>query len=364
MAQRKAALLLVAPMTPFDEHRPRVAAIVPARNEEAVITDCLLSLAQQGEIQQIIVVNDHSDDATAARVAQLMPAHPQIKLLDARPLPSGWIGKNNAVWCGAQVADADWLLFTDADAVHEPDSVAQALDIAKQQDAALVSFSPEQVMKTWYERSLIPQVYCSLSRNFLFDAVNDPLQPVAAANGQFLFIRRDAYHSAGGHAAVAGDLLEDVAIARCVKSAGYRIWFGSGNGIVRVRMYRTFAAMWEGWRKNLYRLVGGTPMAVALETTRALLPPVLIILGALLFAWKSDQWDPASYVGLVACLFFLIQEAWKYRRNGFQARLVAYAPVGILLYVVVLWASYRAHRNGSLQWKGRAYPVGRPPASN
>ena len=124
-------------------------------------------------------------------------------------------------------------------------------------DAALVSFSPEQVTETWYEKSLIPFVYCRLARHFSFKDVNDPKKRAAAANGQFLMIRRDVYDAIGGHEAIAGEVLEDVALAKNAKSAGYPIWFGSGKGLVKARMYRSFAAMREGWKKNLYLLMGG-----------------------------------------------------------------------------------------------------------
>src|SRR5271165_3333951 len=105
----------------------RVSAIVPARNEEAVIGACVESLAQQPEIVEILVVNDQSTDRTAEIVRGLILKCPQVRLLETTGLPPGWIGKNNAVWLGAQQAKGDWLLFTDADAMHEKDSVAKAL---------------------------------------------------------------------------------------------------------------------------------------------------------------------------------------------------------------------------------------------
>src|SRR6266704_210075 len=114
-------------------------------------------------------------------------------------------------------------------------------------------------------RKRLSLIYLRLAKFFSYDHVNDPKSRVAAANGQFLMIRRDVYDAIGGHAGVAGEVLEDVAIALRVKAAGHRIWFGSGKGIVRVRMYRSFDAMWQGWKKNLYRLIGGTPWAVFRE---------------------------------------------------------------------------------------------------
>lgn len=134
---------------------PRVSAIVPARDEEGVIAACVESLAQQAEIAEILVVNDQSSDRTAEFVRGLTSKFSQVRLLETAGPPPGWVGKNNAVWLGAQHATGDWLLFTDADAVHEKDSVTQALKLADPSHAALISFSPEQIMDTWYELSLI-----------------------------------------------------------------------------------------------------------------------------------------------------------------------------------------------------------------
>ena len=222
-----------------------ITAIVPARDEEAVIAGCIESLAAQPEIAEIIAVNDQSSDRTAEILLQLAEKFPQLRVIDAASPPAGWVGKNNAVWHGAQHATGEWLLFTDADAVLQSGAAAKALAIGAENNAALVSFSPEQILGSWYEKALIPFVYLRLAQKFSFDQVNDSKSKVAAANGQFLMIRRDAYDSVGGHAAVHDHVLEDVALARKVKESGAAIWFGYGEGLVRVRMYRSFAAMWK-----------------------------------------------------------------------------------------------------------------------
>jgi len=350
-------------MTPPAPNPPAISAIVPARNEEAVIAACVESLAQQEEITEILVVNDQSTDRTAEIVRALAEKHPRLRLLESRELPAGWLGKNHAVGLGAHEAKGDWFLFTDADAVHENDSAAKALDIARNHDAALISFSPEQVMETWYEKALIPYVYCRLEKRFSFEQVNDPQKTVAAANGQFLMIRRDAYEAVGGHASIAGKVLEDVALAKRVKSAGHRIWFGSGKGIVRVRMYRSFGAMWEGWKKNLYQLMGGSPDAIAREMVAALVPVLAVIVVTSTF-WGFTE----SVIGALAAFaagilaIFVVYEG-ELKRNQFATALIWYGIPGRLLYAGVLGASYRSHVKGKLKWKGREYPVGTPGAS-
>lgn len=341
----------------------QVSAIVPARNEEAVIAACITSLAAQPEITEILVVNDQSKDRTAEIVRQLMQTHPQLRLLETKELPPGWVGKNNAVWLGAREARGEWLLFTDADAVHERSSAAEALATAARENAMMVSFSPEQVMEKWYEKSLIPYVYCRLAHRFSYSDVNDPGKSTAAANGQFLLIRKEVYEAVGGHASIADEVLEDVALAKRVKEAGYRLWFGSGKGFVSVRMYRSFRSMWQGWRKNLYPLMGGTPEAAGREFVRSFVP-VYAALIAGITAWGFMQSVPTA-IGVFAAslVVILIIDDGELKKNQFRTRLVWYSILGRLLYAGVLLASYRSYRRGRLAWKGREYPVGTHRAS-
>jgi cellulose synthase/poly-beta-1,6-N-acetylglucosamine synthase-like glycosyltransferase len=340
-----------------------VSAIVPARDEEAVIAGCVRSLAAQAEILEILVVDDQSSDRTSEIVRALSAENSKVRLLEAGALPAGWVGKNNAVWIGARGSHGEWLLFTDADAVHESDSAARALEIARRQEAAMVSFSPEQMMETWYEKATIPYVYLRLGSRFRFAEVNDPDSNAAAANGQFILIRRDVYDEVGGHASVAANVLEDVALATRVKQAGHCIWFGSGKGIVRVRMYRTFAAMWEGWKKNLYALMDGTPQAVKSESARALLPLFLSLLAALI-VWLASGSVLWAFGVLVAGLAGLLSAyGMELQRNGFSPGLLIFGIPGRILFAAILWASYRSHRQGRLEWKGRAYPADTPGAS-
>lgn len=331
-----------------------VTAIVPARNEEAVIAACLESLAGQPEIGQILVVNDQSSDATGEIVRGWMKEVASLRLLETNNLPDGWVGKNHALWVGVQQATSPWLLFTDADAKHAPNSVTGALQIAHEQQAALVSFSPEQVTRNWYEKALIPFIYLRLAKKFSYDQVNDPKSPIAAANGQFLLIRRDVYDFIGGHRGVAGEVLEDVAIALRVKQAGHRIWFGSGKELVRTRMYSSFGAMWEGWKKNLYRLMGGTPWVVIreVESTLPWIPFLLILLGL--------KFPFLFFIGVL----FLIARQTIYgldlARNHYPFSLIFYYIPAALLYAGALWASYRSYRKGRIVWKGREYSMEDP----
>lgn len=333
---------------------PAISAIVPARNEEAVIAACVESLSAQPEIAEILVVNDQSTDKTAELVRRLVPKIPNLRLLESQEVPSGWVGKNQAVFLGAKEAKSPWLLFTDADAELQPGAAARALQIAMEKNAALISFSPEQVVETWYEKSLIPFVYTRLAKHFSYGAVNNPASPAAAANGQFLMIQRAAYDSIGGHSAVASEVLEDVALAKRAKAAGVRLWFAPGQGIVRARMYRSFRAMWQGWKKNLYLLVGGSPVAVfdELESVIPWMPLLIILIGTKI-----------PFLTFIGVCFLLIREfmyGTELTRNQFPSKFIIYYVPAVALYAGVLWASYRGYQKGKVEWKGREVPVTLP----
>jgi len=334
-----------------------ISAIVPARNEEAVIAACVESLAAQPEIAEIIVVNDQSSDRTQEILQELAQRIPTLRVVEAAVPPPGWVGKNHACWIGAQQAEGEWLLFTDADAVLSEGAAGKALALAAQHQASLVSFSPEQVLDNWYEKALIPFVYVRLAQKFSFDRVNDPKSDAAAANGQFLMVRRDTYQVTGGHAALHGEVLEDVAFAQRVKGNGGRIWFGYSDGAVRARMYRSFSAMWEGWKKNLFVLMGGTTGSVFSEF-ESTFPWMIIVV--LLIGIKMPI---ALFAGVVLLLLRQLSYGLALTRNQFPFKFIVYYLPAVFLYAGALWASHESYAKGKVSWKGREYPVGWPGAS-
>ncbi len=232
--------------------QPQVSIIIPARNEEASLGSCLESLvAQTGIPFEIIVVDDHSTDRTREIAQSFSGLRSAVRVIEAGPLPAGWTGKNNAVAAGAREARGEWLLFTDADTVHLPGSLAAALSEARENQADLLSYSPEQIAVTFWEMAVLPVVFAELARQYPPSKVSDPNSPEAAANGQYILIRREAYDAVGGHAAIAFEILEDVALARAVKASGRKIRFRYAATRVRTRMYRNFRQLREGWTKNL-----------------------------------------------------------------------------------------------------------------
>ena len=326
-----------------------ISAIVPARNEELNIVAAVRSLAAQPEIGEIIVVNDDSADGTAALLASLGTEVARLRVIEARELPAGWVGKCHAAWLGAAQARGDWLLFTDADVIHLAGSAALALADAERTGAAVVSYSPDQELRTWGERALIPFIFTRLASRFSYQAVSDPRTPVAAANGQYLIIRRDAYNAVGGHATVRGQVLEDVALAQLFKKSGWRLQFARGTGIARTRMYRSFAEMWDGWTKNLFPLLGGSIRSVISELLFAVPWLPLILLCAGVFDRKL------ALFGIMLLVLWHARYGQQLRRYRYPLTSILYFVPAALLYAVVVCRSAAAYRSGAVRWRGRVY---------
>jgi glycosyltransferase involved in cell wall biosynthesis len=335
-----------------------VSAIIPARNEEASIARAVESVARQLEIGEVIVVNDQSTDRTGEILAELAARIPKLKVLEAGALPAGWVGKNYAVSIGAAAAQGDWLLFTDADTYHYPGATRRAVNDAVEHDAVLVSYSPEQEMDTWWERALIPFVYCRLAAKYSYARVNDPRHPDAAANGQFLLVLRDAYESVGGHAAVAGEILEDLALARLAKRCGYGIYFTAPMGVVRTRMYRSFGAMWQGWTKNLYPLACGNLQSIIFEFLEAMPVAEMGALIAVLLHFTGVRTSLlAPLLGVLVGMLIAKHVAYAAAlyRNFYPIRYIQYSMLGSALYSAALAASWWKNTRGKVVWKGREY---------
>jgi len=331
-------------LEPLPLTTPQLSVIIPARNEETSLGTCLESLISQSGVDfEIIVVNDHSTD----RTREIAESFNKVRVIDATSLPEGWTGKNNAVAMGAREALGQWLLFTDADTIHTPGSLARALKEAKDNNADVLSYSPEQIAVTFWEMAILPVVFAELARHFPPSKVSDPNSPEAAANGQFILIRRDVYHAIGGHVSVASEILEDVALARRVKAAGYRLRFRYSES-VRTRMYHSFSQLREGWTKNL-ALLFPKPGWLAAECLGLWAVPWAIAISWAVLPWGLWWWGPV----FVSSFLFL---TGRLKRANFDSVMTFLGALfGMPMFAYLLLRSKRAHAKGTVGWKGRTY---------
>jgi glycosyltransferase involved in cell wall biosynthesis len=336
-----------------------VSIIVPARNEEASLAACLRSLAAQtGVAFEVIVV----DDGSADRTREIAQSFAGVRVISPEPLressrEKNWTGKNNAVIAGAKAACGDWLLFTDADTVHQPGSLGRAINEAKKESADLLSYSPEQVVITFSERAVMPVIFAELAAQYPLRKMRKQSSAVVAANGQYILLRRSAYESVGGHVAVATEILEDVALARLFRDAGYRVYFRYGGDSVRTRMYRNWTQLREGWTKNL-ALLFPHPERLASQS-------LFLWFGAwcTMYVAVSGTINQHFVWITFAAVWFLVYRRIHAAHFSTINSLIAIA-FGLPLFAYLLLRSKNAHANGQVSWKGRTYEVGPPSAGS
>jgi Glycosyl transferase family 2 len=326
-----------------------VDVIVPARDEEDTIGRCLQSLVtQQGIAFQITVVNDGSSD----RTGEIARSFAGVRVIQAEEPAAGISGKSNALILGARHATAPWLLFTDADTEHFPGSLAAAVAEAEERGVDLLSYSPEQEAVTWSERVLMPVVFAELARTYPPRRVSDPADLIAAANGQYILVRRQVYEGLGGHKAVASNILEDVALAALFKVSGKRILFRQGAGLVRARMYRSFPSLLEGWTKNLALLFPNARWLALQRASEFALIAGLAVGGAVAMA-QGSRWSGLAALLISALLYSVF--LWRVRHAHFPWMSNLLSFFGLPLFAGLLLRSWRLSRTGGVRWKGRTY---------
>ena len=327
-----------------------VSVVVPARDEAGRVGGCVAALlGQDAAVAEVVVVDDGSTDATAAEAAAA-----GARVVVAPPPGPGVAGKAAACAHGAATAGAGrWLAFVDADVTLAPEALSRLLAACLAAGAVAASPLARQATRTWWEELLLPDLGLQVAERLDLDAVADPASPDTFLSGQCLLVRRDAYDGVGGFAAVAGSLVEDLALAAALKAAGGRLELRLAPGLAAVRMYGRFGDLWEGLAKNLAEVWGAGAGDLARQAARALagVAPWL--------ALAASPGPPARRVALAGGLLQLTVRAGGRLVAGADPRLALAYPAADLVLLAVYADSVRRRRTGApLTWKGRAYPAG------
>lgn len=329
---------------------PSVSVLVPARDEADNLRRTLpLLLAGDYPRVEVLLLDDRSVDGTAD-VAEAFGGGggAPLRVLRGTDPPPGWVGKN---WACQQLADAatgDVLVFCDADVEAAPAAVRRTVAALQAHDAGAMTAIPRQRLDGWMQSAVVPIIVqlpvLAMLPLRLIPILRSP--SLSMANGQWLAFTRAAYDAVGGHESVRSEVVEDVALGRRVKARGHRLLVSVAPAVLAVRMYGGAAAMREGFRKNLYPLLGGRrasfvaalallsiawlyPFAAVLRGTTAALVPLALLAG----------------VRIAGALLF--RQGW---------RTVVLHPAGALLSMVLAVESWIGHERGRVRWKGRALP--------
>lgn len=337
---------------------PRASILIPARNEESTIERCVTSLLQQRYDEfEVIVLNDGSTDTTGEILHQLAANNPHLTVLDGLPLPDGWVGKN---WACHQLAEAStgaFLLFTDADTNHTPESLRAAIALMEGSRLDLLSGVPQQEMITFWEKVIIPMtqfLYFAYLPNTLITRSRNPR--FAAFNGQLLLFRRDAYWKIGGHESVRGELIEDLVIGRRTKQHGLRTALATAVETVQCRMYTSLLEIFAGFAKNLVPGFGYSLPAVIgfmLATMMLYVAPVVILIVGLALGDYVFELVVLSTIQIAVAATIRGMMAHRFDMGWEQLLL---HPLSATMTVVIAANSIRWHfgKKGA-SWKGRVY---------
>ena len=356
---------------------PLVSVLVPARNEALRIRSCLESLLKQNYSSlEIIVLDDESVDTTVEIVRALgfsTALQSNCRLIRGTPLPPGWTGKSWACYQLAEVARGDYLLFTDADTVHQPEAVSSAVAAAQRLRCDLLTLWPFQTTVTLAEKLVIPLMFVVagsyLPHWLLVSAQRFPwlarllgsklLSRCGTASGQFLLFRRQSYFEMGGHRTVGKLLVEDIALAREVAKRipdGWRLVTCDGTRLVSCRMYTSLGQMWEGFTKNLWPVFDGDWvgfwLAIIWQFLACLLPFLVIA-----FYYRPQL---CLVTGILLCLRVIA--AARFKTSWLS---VCFHPVGYGLALLIAVNSFWQAKSKGITWKDRIYrdPVSSPRAA-
>ncbi|MEU7975323.1 glycosyltransferase family 2 protein [Micromonospora sp. NPDC049089] len=340
---------------PDDVDEP-VTVLLPLRDEATRVTPCLRALLAQRGVPglRVVVLDDGSTDGTADVVRAVVGDDPRVTLLTGVAPPPGWLGKPHACWQLATRADPDAtaLAFVDADVVLAPHAVAAAVTELRAARATLLSPYPRIVVATAGDRLVQPLLQWLWLTFLPLRAMERSSRPsLAAAGGQFLVVDRRGYNAAGGHAAVADKILEDVELARAVKRAGGRIALADGSRLATCRMYDDWPQLRDGYSKSLWASFGHPGAAAAVVAALLLLytaPPLIALTGAAAGA------PMVATVGLAAYVLGVAGRVLTARATGGRWWPDALAhPVSVVVLGWLTLRSYHLRKRRRLTWRGR-----------
>ena len=332
---------------------PKVSIIIPARNEEGAIGRAVASsLAQDYGNLEVLVIDDASSDRTAEEAREAGRGDDRLRVEPGRPLPVGWLGKPSACWHGHTLATGEIFLFIDADVVIAPEAVRVSVAALRSRSLDMLSAWGTWRVETFWEKVCQPVVGGFVRGAHPLDQVNDPENPAAFANGQYIMIGRAAYKRFGGHEAVKNEVLEDVRFAQRAQVAGLVCGMFLAPKLFAVRLYTSLGEIWQGMLKNFYHGMDRRPglalVAAAFVSTTTLLPFVALAFGLAAGAW---------HVVVAAGLNIALMVAFRFIQDGIVGLSRWYGlthPLGTLVLVgIILVSMWRGIRSAPTSWKGR-----------
>ncbi|MEN3026365.1 MAG: glycosyltransferase [Chlorobiota bacterium] len=333
---------------------PYVSVLVPARNEAERIEPCIHSLCQQEyPAYEILVLDDESTDTTPEVLERLRRQYPErLRVLRGAPLPEGWVGKPWACYQLAQHARGEWLLFVDADTRFHPLALASTLQECQHRQWRFVSLLPREELRSLVEQLLIPLLYIFYFA-YLPERWRRYFPRFHAASGQAFLIHSSLYWELGGHAAVRGEIVEDLALGRLIAQRLGSAPVADATEIISCRMYETSREAFLGFSKNTYPAMGYRWWTLAGFVGHLLVLSILPVLATLLgIAWNYAAWSLLGGTSYLLSVLLRWQVSHRFRLPYSQVWL---QPLATIVASAIALNSYRWSITGRLQWRGRSY---------
>lgn len=336
-----------------DEACPRVSIIVPARNEEREIEAALQSLlALDYPDYEVLVVDDRSTDRTGEILARMRQTFPQLSVATVTELPGGWLGKNHAMYFGAQHATGELLLFTDADIHMQPDTLRRAVTYLQQQRLDFLPMSPDVEMPGWLLESFVVIFVILFSLHVEPWRLRNPKSPAHVGIGAFNLIRADVYRAIGTHQAIAMRPDDDVKLGKLVKKHGYLHDVLNGSGFLKVRWYASLSELIHGLEKNTFAVMEYRVRAVVFSSVLMFLCHVWPFVAVWVTTGPTRWLNLAIIVMHCSCYLAV---AWQLRARLWT---VAAYPLVFLLMVYIQWRTMILNYwLGGIRWRNTLYPL-------
>lgn len=337
---------------------PRLSVLIPARNEETCIGPCVESLLKQDYPNyQVLVLDDNSTDHTAEILAGLVSRHANLQVIKGKPLPPDWLGKHWACHQLYQAADGEILMFTDADTVHTPQTLTNAVAAMIAEKADMISIIPRHILGSLAEKLIMPffalGVFAVLPIYRRFRPRKATMQ---SSSGKLMMFRRKAYTGCGGFEGIRQNVLDDLELPCQIQEAGYRYRLFDGTNNVSCRMYHNFKEVHEGLSKNMfasYQYNAGIFILTWLSIMFVIWEPIITLL-----ILKIPQYPPTLSHGLALISIIGIVLLWivYYQRFKFPLFTVILYPIGLTLFGAVSTSSMILTLSGRATWKDRKMP--------
>jgi len=346
-----------------------LSVIIPARNEEKYVKDCINSfLNQSAKAYEVLIVDDSSEDSTL-NVVQTFKDNPKVRIISAGPKPDGWIGKNWPCYVGYKNARGKYLMFTDADTIHSNNSITDSLHTLLSEKMDVITAVPRLMYPNFIIKMVLPILSIFMFTRYSPMRVNNPKVELGYLFGSYFVITRDCYEKVGTHESVKNEIVEDGALGKKLKEEGFRLRMYRGENLLDAFWARDFSTLWNSLKRlivPLYFTDKRSSILMAIGVFFLEVFPYLVLFYVFGSYWAGLVKDE-SYLFLLAmtvtCIITIFGANF-YQLIKASTHKSIYglgAPIGcFMVSISFLWSILISQKRAIISWRGRKYDFKKP----